>query len=87
MRQTLTALLAVISLLLVHGLLDRFERSNDERLAYARFVHDSCLPSAEGDRAVARLADGKLDCTIYSGGGYGRTAPVVVSAATLERPQ
>jgi hypothetical protein len=87
MRQTLTALLAVSALLLVHGLLDRFDRTNDDRIAYARWVRESCLPSAEGDRAIARINAGKLDCAIVSGGGYGRAAPVIVSAATLELPE
>lgn len=87
MRQTLTALLAVVALLLVHGLIDRADRINDERIAYARFVYQSCLPAHEGDRAMARLTGGKIDCAIVSGGGYGKAAPVVVSAATLEVPR
>lgn len=87
MRQTLTALLAVAGLLMVYGLVDRAERIHDDRIAYARFVYQSCLPSHEGDRAVARLEGGKIECAIVSGGGYGKAAPVVVSAATLEVPQ
>lgn len=87
MKTTLTALLSVVALLLVHGALDKFDRLNDDRIAYARWVADSCLPVHEGDRAVARVVDGRLNCAIFSGGGYGKAAPVVVSAATMEVPQ
>jgi hypothetical protein len=87
MKPTMIALLAVSALLLLHGLIDRFERLNDDRIAYARWVRDNCLPAHQDDRAVVRLEGTKLRCTILSGVGYGKAAPVVVSAATMEVPQ
>lgn len=86
MKTTITALLAVIALLLVHGLLDKYERLTDDRIAYARWVADSCLPHAEGQRAVARIDGGRLHCATFDNVGYGR-AGITVSAATMEIPQ
>lgn len=86
MKQTFTALLAVIALLLIHGGLDKYQRVLDDRIAYAQWVDDACLPWHEGQRAIARVADGKLDCTLYDNVGYGR-AVITVSAATMEIPE
>lgn len=46
MKPTLLALLVTAALLLLHGLLDRADR-----IAYARWVRESCLPGlATGDK-------------------------------------
>lgn len=87
MRRLMTALLAVVCLLLVHGLLDKYAIHTEERIAYARWVHKNCLPTHRDDRAVARFdADGHLRCVIFSGVGYAKVARPV-SVATLEVPQ
>jgi hypothetical protein len=86
MKNLTISLLIVIALLLMHGLVDRFDRINDQRIAYGRWVADSCTPEAEGDRVTLRREGGRLRCTIFSGGGYGRAAPEMVSTATTEVP-
>lgn len=83
--KTLIALMAVICLLGIYGALDILERTNEDRLAYRRWVADSCIPTRAGESAVA-VSDGKrLRCTIYSKTGYGM-APTVVSAAVMDMP-
>lgn len=80
------ALAAVAGLLVVQGALDRLERDAEDRLAYRKFVADSCIPIRTGESAVA-TSDGKtLRCTIYRKNTYG-FAPVVISAAVMDVPQ
>ncbi|MBU0752395.1 MAG: hypothetical protein KJ787_14065 [Gammaproteobacteria bacterium] len=81
------AVVAVCAFFALQGAFDYQERVFAERAAYRAWAADACMPTHEGDRAVARLAGGKIECRILSGGGYGRSAPVVVSAATMDVPE
>lgn len=79
--------LALIALILgAQSLLDRLERDTEDRLTYQQWIADACIPSREGQRAIATHEGARLHCTIYTNTGYG-LAPVVVSAAVMEVPQ
>lgn len=80
------ALAAVAAFLILQGLLDRQERVWAERMTYREWARRACMPTTEHQRAVARIEDGKLACTIYDNAGYGRI-PVVAAAAYMEIPQ
>lgn len=79
------ALLLVMLIIGAWGLVDRIEREAEDRIAYRRWVAESCVPSRARESAVA-VHDGKrLHCTIYSKYERGMV-PVVVSAAVMEAP-
>ena len=80
-----TAMTIIVGLLVLQGGLDRLGEYMAERDSYAQWVRDSCLPHAPNERAVARIANDKLECSIYQNLDYGG-APRVISAAVMERP-
>lgn len=85
--KTLGAALALIIIIIgAQGFADRIERTTEDRLAYQRWVTDACIPTREGQRAVATHDGARLRCTIYSTYDRG-LAPVVVSAAVMDVPQ
>lgn len=87
-----TAVTLLIGFLVMQNGLDRLgeymayqNKQAAERESYAQWVHDSCLPHAPNERAVARIEGDTLACNIYQNLEYGG-APRVISAAVMERP-
>jgi hypothetical protein len=88
-----TAFALVFGLLVVQGALEKFgewmterQAARQERIDYAEWINESCLPRTPGQRGIAQIEDGKLACRIYSNLEYGM-APAIVSAAVMELTQ
>lgn len=84
--KTLTGIMAAICLLGLYGAIDLLDRHTEERIAYQRWVADTCIPIKRGESVIARHDGQRLHCTIYSRleRGY---APVIISAAVTDVPQ
>jgi hypothetical protein len=83
--KTLTGIMAAICLLGIYAAVDLLDRHTEERIAYQRWVNESCLPTRAGDRAVIISNGQQMHCRIYSRDARGMT-PVIVSAAVMEAP-
>lgn len=83
-RIALAGLGFTAAIVAVLGFADRIDRWGDAQADYRAWVEEACIPGP-GQTSVARHADGKLTCIIYSRNDSGRV-PLVYSAAVMEPP-
>lgn len=83
--KTLTGIMIALCIVGVYSAVDLLDRHTEERIAYQRWVNESCLPTRAGDSAVI-ISDGRqMHCRIYSRNARGMT-PIIVSSAVMETP-